>query len=39
MSLSRRENDVTLGLVRGANLLQIAAEIGVGVKSLTTYRR
>ncbi|HEX7373859.1 MAG TPA: response regulator transcription factor, partial [Steroidobacteraceae bacterium] len=39
MSLSRRENDVMLGLVRGANLLQIAAEIGVGVKSVTTYRR
>lgn len=39
MSLSRRENDVMLGLVRGANLLQIAADIGVGVKSVTTYRR
>jgi len=39
MSLSRRENDVMLGLVSGANLLQIAAQIGVGVKSVTTYRR
>jgi DNA-binding NarL/FixJ family response regulator len=39
MTLSRRENDVMLGLVRGANLLQIAADIGVGVKSVTTYRR
>lgn len=39
MCLSRRENDVMLGLVRGSNLLQIAANIGVGVKSVTTYRR
>ena len=39
MSLSRRESDVMRGLISGANLLQIAAQIGVGVKSVTTYRR
>jgi DNA-binding NarL/FixJ family response regulator len=38
-NLSQRETDVMRGLVRGLNLLQIAAEIGVGVKSVTTYRR
>jgi DNA-binding NarL/FixJ family response regulator len=37
--LSRREAEVMQGLLEGASLLTIAARIGVGAKSVTTYRR
>lgn len=37
--LSRRESEVMQGLLEGASLLTIATRIGVGAKSVTTYRR
>lgn len=38
-TLSRRETEVMRGLLRGASLHDIAQEIGVGAKSVSTYRR
>ncbi len=37
--LSAREAEVMQGLVKGSTLREIAAGIGVGAKSVTTYRR
>lgn len=37
--LSRRESEVLAGLLRGASLEDIARTLGVGAKSVTTYRR
>jgi DNA-binding NarL/FixJ family response regulator len=38
-SLSRREAEVMHGLLRGEPLGDIAAHLGIGAKSITTYRR
>lgn len=38
-ALSRREAEVMRGLLRGAPLADIAAQLGVGPKSISTYRR
>jgi DNA-binding NarL/FixJ family response regulator len=38
-ALSRREAEVMAGLLRGATLDEIARELGVAAKSVTTYRR
>ncbi len=37
--LSRRESEVMRGLLRGAPLVEIAQRLGIGAKSVTTYRR
>ncbi len=37
--LSRRESEVMHGLLRGDSLQQIADGLGIGVKSVATYRR
>lgn len=37
--LSRRETEVMRGLVRGESLAAIAGQLGVGAKSISTYRR
>ncbi len=37
--LSRREAEVMQGLVRGESLTSIAERLGVGAKSISTYRR
>lgn len=36
--LSRREAEVLRGLLRGDSLVDIAARLGIGAKSVTTYR-
>lgn len=38
-ALSRREAEVMRGLLRGEPLADIAAQLGVGPKSISTYRR
>ncbi len=38
-ALSRREADVMRGLLRGEPLADIAAQLGIGPKSISTYRR
>ncbi|HVN41853.1 MAG TPA: response regulator transcription factor, partial [Steroidobacteraceae bacterium] len=38
-TLSRRESEVMQGLLKGESLQQIADGLGVGVKSVATYRR
>lgn len=38
-ALSRRETDVMRGLVRGESLEMIATRLGIGPKSISTYRR
>jgi DNA-binding NarL/FixJ family response regulator len=38
-ALSRREAEVLAGLLAGMNLAEIAERLGVGAKSVTTYRR
>lgn len=37
--LSKREAEVMRGLLRGEHLADIAARLGIGSKSITTYRR
>ena len=37
--LSRRENEVMRGLLLGHSLQRIAEDLGIGAKSVTTYRR
>jgi DNA-binding NarL/FixJ family response regulator len=39
VALSRREDDVLRGLLRGEPLADIAARLGIGAKSISTYRR
>ncbi len=38
-ALSRRENEVMRGLLLGHSLQRIAEDLGIGAKSVTTYRR
>ena len=37
--ISRRESEVMRGLLLGHSLQRIAEDLGVGAKSVTTYRR